>query len=213
MKLVNYASFDPELKKRGIKGLSNVGRGEREIWDQFSHDPDQLAVECRTLAVGAQSVDEQRTAKELSSDAESEHIDQPTVTEALRLTKVRLVQAFFRNAVLSSYEYRCSMCDLAVPQLLTASHIIPWSKTEHRRADPRNGLSLCALHDRAFDRGLLTVDEEKRVMISSQMPTSTSCDLQRVAFAEITGKRLTLPHRFFPDESALAYHRANVFVA
>ena len=53
--------------------------------------------------------------------------------------------------------------------LLNASHIIPWSVDKMRRADPRNGLSLCVLHDRAFDRGLIAVDEDFRIILSEKV--------------------------------------------
>src|SRR5690606_15788351 len=90
--------------------------------------------------------------------------DGPSETE--RLTRVRRVQRFFRTAVLASYEKRCAITGLAIPRLLTASHILPWSTAPARRADPSNGICLNALHDRAFDRGLLTFDEDMRVVLS-----------------------------------------------
>jgi len=112
--------------------------------------------------------------------------------------------------VLSSYENRCALTGIAVPQLLIASHIIPWSENEDRRADPTNGLSLNSLHDKAFDRHLF--DEDFRLVVSSFLRKNDVPEFQSANFAKIEGATLTLPHRFAPDPRALEEHR-NSFVA
>jgi putative restriction endonuclease len=50
MKLSNFASFDPELQKRGIKGLKNAGRSDRALWDEFETDPERIAFESQRVA-------------------------------------------------------------------------------------------------------------------------------------------------------------------
>lgn len=65
-------------------------------------------------------------------------------------------RAFFRAAVLAGYDHRCALTGLDLPELIHASHIIPWADNVPRRADPTNGIALNVLHDRAFDRGLIT---------------------------------------------------------
>jgi predicted restriction endonuclease len=96
--------------------------------------------------------------------------------------------------------------------LLNASHIIPWSVDKTRRADPQNGLSLCVLHDRAFDRGLIAVDDSFRIVLSEKAKVARAPKLHRVGLLEIEGKKLILPDRFRPDKNAFAYHRENVFL-
>jgi predicted restriction endonuclease len=98
-----------------------------------------------------------------------------------------------------------------VADLLTASHIIPWSASEPRRADPRNGLCLNALHDRAFDRGLLTFDEYLRAVVSPLLKTPTPPPLHATFLLQIESTPLRLPSRFEPDAAALAWHREVVF--
>ena len=93
-----------------------------------------------------------------------------------------------------------------------ASHIIPWSENVERRADPRNGIALNALHDRAFDRGLITFDDQLRLMISPRLETSDATPWHRDALLSLAGRALTLPARFQPDLEALAWHRALRFV-
>ena len=103
----------------------------------------------------------------------------------------------------------------AVPELLTASHIIPWSKDIARRADPCNGIALNALYDRAFDRGLITFDESFRLVLSDRLKARKKDQefpiLLEQAFLAVEGRPLHLPKRFKPDPAALKYHREGVF--
>ncbi len=97
--------------------------------------------------------------------------------------------------------------NLATPQLLVASHIIPWSENENRRADPTNGLCLNVLHDKAFDRHLISFDEDYRLVVSGILKTRDVPEFQSLNFAKIEGTKLSLPHRFAPDPIALEEHR------
>lgn len=67
-------------------------------------------------------------------------------TEAERSVKARLGQRFFRDAIMANYYERCCVCGIPIPELLIASHIIPWKDREDLRLNPSNGLCLCALH-------------------------------------------------------------------
>jgi predicted restriction endonuclease len=205
MKLVNFASFDPVQQERQIKGLRNASRADRDIWDEFNANPEELAFESQQVLL------------QLSSEArdgivEPKSLFPTSLTESTRLIRTRLVQSFFRDAVLSSYEFKCAFCSLDLPELLNASHIIPWSQNVERRADPRNGLSLCAIHDRAFDRGLLSVGESFEILLATRARLhSSESRLYLVALLEIESKVLSWPKRFAPDSEALAYHREHIF--
>ncbi len=199
MKLVNFASFDPIHQARNVRGLSNASKADREIWDEFNSNPEHLAFESQ------QSFN--RVIPQSDEQAEEQISFPDGPTEKTRTVRIRLVQTFFRNTVLASYDYRCTICELSSPELLNAGHIIPWSKSVERRADPRNGLALCAIHDRAFDRGLLTISDSFTVMLSRQAKVQTSNRMHLVALIEVEGKAISLPRRFAPDPSALAYHR------
>jgi hypothetical protein len=203
MKACNFASLDPVQRARGIKGLANRGQFEQLVWERFQADSESIPAE----AVEAY---ERLTAAPAPTPSDSP--TPPTgPTETETLVRVRRVQSFFRTTVLISYESRCALTGLSVPALLNASHIIPWSESPHRRADPRNGLCLNALHDRAFDRGLIPFDADHRLLVS---PKLAECgqphDLTRL-FTGYAGKQLRVPARFAPDGDALAYHRERVF--
>jgi len=212
MKLSNFASFDPTLRERGIKGLKNAGIAARELWEEFEADPERIAFESQTVAEAL--TDRIRTIDQ-PHEAERFEIDtsETTATDAERTVRVRLVQGFFRSAVLSSYGYKCTICRLHLPELLTASHIVPWSVDVRRRADPRNGLALCAIHDRAFDRGLIGLDESLRLLLSDRLTeTCREPGIHEAVFQAFAGKPIDLPDRFLPDLDAVAYHRTYVFL-
>lgn len=207
MKLVNFASFDPAHQARNVSGLSNTSRSDKGVWDEFNANPEELAYESQRAY--------SRVVTEAAgwSETESNEVEPslPEQTEGTRLVRIRLVQRFFRESVLSSYEYRCAFCLLDLPELLNASHIVPWRVSVERRADPRNGLALCAIHDRAFDRGLLTVTERHTVATSGRAKAAPSGRLHDVALIEVEGQPLAMPKRFLPDPVALAYHREHIF--
>jgi len=203
MKLCNFAHFDPALEERKVRGLSGASHQDRAIWDEFRADWTRLGLESQEAMA--------RICGPGRLLAEAGLVMPRGPSETVRAVRVRLVQAFFRQAVLASYVGRCAICALAVPRLLMAGHIIPWHVSRERRADPTNGLALCALHDRAFDAGLIGVDESMRVMVTDAVHCDRPPPLHRVGLLDIEGSRLAKPRRFAPDPKAIAWHRENIF--
>ena len=203
MKACNFASLDPAIKQ---KGLGNVSRADRELWDAFQAD-------ASAIADAAEESYQRLIAKEQPEpDLEPYQRAMPDgPTESIRAVRVRRVQSFFRKSVLVSYGNRCALSGLRLSELIIASHIIPWRIDEKRRADPTNGIALNALYDRAFDQGLMTFDEQFRVILSNALLDEVVDNQCAQALFDIAGRALTLPNRFRPDEAALAYHRDKVF--
>ena len=156
-KLANFARLDPTLQSRGIRGLPHGARGEEEIWREFATDGEKLAYESEKLLAERTRTPIEKFAEIDESELPAEGIDRE------RLVKSRVNQHFFRVAVLAAYNFRCCVSGLTVRPLLVASHIVPWSLDTKNRMNPRNGLCLNALHDRAFDRGLMTITADFRV--------------------------------------------------
>ena len=211
MQACNIASCDADLQARGIRGLPNRGHEAERLWADFAADPEAVAAEAEAMWDRFESGD-----SPFESAAGPKPPTTPTPpagpTEVTRAVRTRRVQRFFRNAVAASYENRCALTGLAVPELLTASHIIPWAADRSRRADPRNGLLLNALHDRAFDRGLLTFDEDLRAVLSRELKHADAPDFAVAALLKYEGRRLTPPKQFDPAADALAHHRERVFL-
>ncbi|MCC6680738.1 MAG: HNH endonuclease [Phycisphaeraceae bacterium] len=207
MKACNFASLDPAQQARNITALGNVSRADRILWDEFAANPEAIAAEAEAACARLAAEESQPDIVEQEPEVFPEG---PTETE--RTIRARRVQSFFRAAVLTSYDHRCALSGLAVPELLNASHIIPWSVSIERRADPRNGICLNALYDRSFNRGLITFDEDLRVVVSDRLRVKDPPPLHREALLGIHGQTLRIPPRFMPDQDAIAYHRQQVFI-
>lgn len=206
MKLSNFASLDPAITSTGRRGLPNVSNADKAIWTEMQADWGQFAVEARQAASELGVADPGATG-EVEGTGEP-----PDYTGADRQAEVavRIGQYSFRRAVLSAYDYRCCITGLAVPSLLIASHIKPWRVDERNRLNPQNGQCLSALHDRAFDVGIITITDEMTVSVSQAQATDEGGFFQS-ALSSYNGRSITLPEKFPPAEEFLSYHRQYVF--
>ena len=160
MKLCNLASLDPAHQRRGVSGLKGASRLDRDVWSAFQADwPDMADASADAIT---------RLAPALLKEPEVAY-DRPTETTAT--VRVRRGQDFFRATVLTAYGRRCCLTGCDVEGLLVASHIVPWAEQGHEahRLNPRNGLCLAALQDRAFDQGYIGLDDGLRVIVSAQL--------------------------------------------
>lgn len=196
MKLSNLASLDPAITSTGRSGLTGASAVDKALWQEMQQDWAAFAI--------AMAQAEKELGLEQSNAAEKN-------TSKLAEVTVRIGQQFFRSAVLSAYNQRCCVSGLANPKLLVASHIVPWSQDEVNRLNPHNGLALSALHDKAFDLGLITVDDDYRVVVSSKASDATDAFFMS-AIGSFHGKRIALPEKFYPAAQFLAFHREHIFV-
>jgi putative restriction endonuclease len=218
MKLTNLASLDPRHQSRGVKGLSNTSRADREAWKEFTGDWEKTVWESEILLakLKKQALDEQAATLELMEDSDnSETWVGPNIdaTQIERVTRVRVGQRFFRCTILASYRSQCCICRIPIPSLLIASHIIPWRDREDLRLNPHNGLCLCALHDKAFDAGLLTVDEQYRVVIARQIKDYLPNEGIETGLIQHHGRGILLPDKFVPEQEFLQYHSTKIFLS
>ncbi|MBR0036422.1 MAG: HNH endonuclease [Bacteroidales bacterium] len=124
-------------------------------------------------------------------------------------------QDYFRRMIFANYGFRCALTGIDIPQLLLASHIIPWRDKKHKqdRLNPCNGICLSALYDKAFDKGLITFSpDDYTVCLSSALRENETKEYYDQHFGCIIGKKLTLPVEYQPNRDFLAYHRDKVFV-
>lgn len=206
MKLSNFASLDPAITGTGRKGLEGASNLDREIWDEFHSDWEALAVESemlrRKLDADAQPMD----------DSEEQLVPEDFMGETRKIvTEQRIKQSFFRRAVLSSYRGRCCMSGLSESRLLVASHIVPWSRDKANRLNPSNGLCLSAIHDRAFDKGLITLTDDLKIVVSTELKRNAEAFVVEVLLP-LDGKPIELPERFVPQPEFITWHRSELFV-
>lgn len=204
-KLVNFASLDPSLKARGIKGASNVSKLDREIWTEYYENWEDLPFESEKLRAQIES----KTVEEINNIDTSELPREGKTREAI--VKVRVNQSFFRRSVLASYNNTCCITGINFPEMLIAGHIKPWSKDKQNRLNPSNGIAINALHDKAFERGLITITPEYRIKISPSLSDKKGDEIIENYFLNYDGKEIILPSKFLPDVELLKYHNDNCF--
>lgn len=130
-------------------------------------------------------------------------------------SKRRKGQDYFRRMILTNYGGRCALTGIDIPQLLLASHIIPWADKAHKqdRLNPCNGICLSALYDKAFDQGFITFSpDDYSVILSSALQEHKTAEYYNKHFGSIAGQKIQVPKDYAPKRDFLAYHRDHVFV-
>jgi putative restriction endonuclease len=205
MRLSNFASVDPFHQQRGIKGLIGGIKQVQPIWDEFINSKENLLFESeRILAELEKQSIETKFADILSG---TENLKGET---KLREVKTRVNQNVFRQIVLANYSGKCAITNIDIPDLLIASHIIPWSANEHERLNPENGICLSPLYDRAFDKGLIGIDTHYRVILSKEIKDRTAKVFYQDYFGKIEGKPIQLPQKYLPKKEFLEWHLEKV---
>ncbi|PTH94990.1 hypothetical protein BU114_13805 [Staphylococcus shinii] len=88
----------------------------------------------------------------------------------LRVGNVRVGQAKWRKQLLENYKNKCALCDIVDTDLLVASHIKPWSKAKkNEKIDLSNGIILCVLHDRLFDKGKISISDNYEILFTKSL--------------------------------------------
>jgi putative restriction endonuclease len=127
--------------------------------------------------------------------------------DALRTRATRVNQSVFRAIILHIYGNTCCITGLDIPDVNRASHILGWAVSKSTRMDPRNGLCLSATYDAAFDRHLISFDEDFRLLISRDVKDHFSSEVVRSHFHNRHGQKINMPKHFSPLQSYLQTHR------
>ena len=200
MKVGNFGSFDPELKKKGIVGLSNTSRLDEEVWNEYCNDWEKLAYDSELILA-------KLTQKPIEENIKLDLISIPEGKERERFVKQRINQSFFRNAVLSSYSNKCCISNLTCTDLLEACHIVDWSDNIKNRLNPSNGLCLNVLFHKAYDKNLLGISPDYVVYISDKMfDDKVEQENLRLFFGKYHKTKIQLPDKFLPNRDLLDIH-------
>lgn len=129
--------------------------------------------------------------------------------DRIAAAKVRIGQRAFRKIILGHYNNRCCVTGLDIPTVNRASHIIGWAdpKGKNIRMDLRNGLCLSATYDAAFDRHLISLDPDYRIILSKEIKDHYSSKSVQTYFRSIEGVRIELPNSYHPNQDYLKVHR------
>lgn len=204
-KLVNFASLDPSLKARGIKGASNASKLDVKIWDEFFNNWNTLPYESEKLLAKFENVSIEKVSNISLIDLPKEGKTRE------QIVKVRVNQSFFRSSILASYNNTCCITGIQQVEFLIAGHIKPWSLDEKNRLNPQNGIAINALHDKAFENGLLTITTDYKIKISTILFKQKKSKTIEDYFLKYDNKEIILPSRFLPDIEFLKYHNQERF--
>lgn len=204
MKLTNIASLDFRVTSTGKSGLKGASAADRNMWAEMDTDYDAFVQQLNEVV--SQLLKDAATAATLPDQEEVDYTGKNRIVQ----TAVREKQDVFRDAVLSAYDHKCCISGLANPRLLIASHIVPWRVRESTRLNPGNGLSLSVLHDKAFDLGLITINEDMTVRVSRK-GIEKADQFYRDTILSYDGHPISMPGKFTPHAEFLAYHRDEVF--
>ncbi len=204
-KLVNFASIDPVQKARGIKGASNASKLDEVIWHEYFHHTDEVPYESEKLLAKL----EHTTVEKLFDIPENELPKEGKMRE--RIVKVRVNQALFRSFILASYDNTCCITGIKQPEFLIAGHIKPWSIDEKNRLNYQNGIAINALHDKAFENGLLTITPDFKIKISSILKKQSKDTVIQEYFLRYDNKPMIMPYRSLPNVEFLKYHNHERF--
>jgi putative restriction endonuclease len=186
-----------ELLKRNV-----VGGFKQEIYDIVYNDPNLL----------------HKIAQELLENSFPTSIHEDILSAVGLEYEIENVERSkrdpsFRKRVLISYEYQCSVCNFSVRLgntllALEAAHI-KW----HQAGGPdleTNGLALCSIHHKLFDRGAFTISDSLTIEVSEQVNGANGCHEWLISFHGKPIKRPQNPNNS-PKISFLAWHTREVF--
>lgn len=203
MKIGNISAHDQNRINQGRTGLKHGSKLDSEIWEIYQQRGDELlteGIELLANTLGASQDDVPEYAA----------IDLPVGGETLVEVTKRTNQAYFRNNLLKNYQGCCCVTGLDVPDLLVASHIKPWKVSDPKteRLAPSNGLLLNALHDKAFDQGLITIDQSFKVVVSKSVKHTEASER---ALWRYHGSSIQLPLLMKPAKEFIEYHNDCIF--
>jgi putative restriction endonuclease len=204
-KLVNFARLDPELQKRGVKGMSHGSKGEEIVWNEFNGDLEKIAQASEPLLAEFRKIPLEESIGINTYDLPKEGKERDAVV------KVRVNQYFFRDVLLALYKNVCCVTGISTPSLLVAGHILPWAKSKDNRMNLSNGICLNALHDRAFESGLISITPDYQIKVSSLLKKQNKNQNIQEYFLKYEDEKIILPHVHLPNPDFLNEHYTKRF--
>lgn len=206
IRLTNFAACDPYHQNRGVKGMVGGIKQCQPIWDEFFTNQEELIFLSEQILA-----EKEHQTIEIKFDELLFDIKDLKGETKIREVKTRVNQNVFRQIVVANYSGKCAITGIDIPELLFASHIIPWSKNEDERLNPENGICLSALYDKAFDKGLIGLNDKYEILISSHLKKKQQNDYYGKYFSHLEKSKLVMPQRYMPKKEFLQYHLDEIF--
>ena len=199
-KVGNLASFDLQMKARGVDGLEHTSKLDAHVWKKYFGHWDRLAYDAEVLIAKLRN-------KELEQSLDIDLSNLPTGEERMQEVKRRVNQSFFRETVLSSYDNRCCITGINNTKLLHACHIVGWGEDEVNRTNPQNGLCLNYLFHKAYDECLIGISPDYEIFVSDKFFGEKLKEVDSLTqnyVRSYNNHKIIMPKRFLPDKELLA---------
>ncbi|MFW0737685.1 HNH endonuclease [Flavobacterium sp. T12S277] len=206
MRLGNFASVDPYHQERGVGGLKNGMNQVQPIWDEFYNNQEDLIFLSEDILAKEENTSIEKKFEDILFD-----IKDLKGQDIIRAVRTRVNQSVFRQMVLSNYDNKCSITGIDIPELLFASHIIPWSKNEEHRLNPENGICFSVLYDKAFDKGLIGINTNHEIIFSDSIKKKKETEFFNRYFASIENQKINVAQKYSPRKEFLEYHLDTIF--
>lgn len=206
MRLNNFANVEPYHQQRGIVGLSGGKKQVEPIWKEFINNKEELLFESERIL--AQK--EHKTIEDKFADVLKD-IEHLKGEYKVREVKTRVNQNVFRQIVIANYSGRCAVSGIDIPELLVASHIVPWSKNEDERLNPENGICLSPFYDQAYDKGFIGINEKFEILLSTDLRKKSKEEYHKKYLSSLEGSKITLPKKYYPSKAFLQFHLDQIF--
>ncbi|MGH2644090.1 MAG: HNH endonuclease, partial [Chitinophagaceae bacterium] len=185
-------------QRRGIVGLVGGRKQVEPIWNEFVNNKEELLFESEKILADYQNNNIETKFKDILKGIENLKGE-----TKIREVKTRINQNTFRQIVLVNYSGKCAISGIDIPELLIASHILPWSKYENERLDPQNGICLSPLYDKCFDKALIGIDTDFKIHLSESLKEKIDKPYFEKQFNDLEGREINLPEKFLPKREYL----------
>lgn len=192
-----FDNINPNQKSYAAGGFCSAAFGK--LLDYYAQDAKEkeawAILKKKTRATGVSK----KLIELFDIDKEGEDVDVKA--------RARLGQGYFRKMVLHNFDYKCCVTGLNVPQVLRASHIVGWAEDKANRMNPENGLCLSATYDAAFDKHLISFDDDYRMIVGKEIKDYYTADVTKQYFEKYEGTQIALPSHYLPSKKLLERHR------
>ena len=172
------------------------------IWDEYFHNQEELIFQSEIILAQKENI----SIEEKYNDHFIGLKDVKGETK-IREVKTRVNQSVFRQMILANYNTKCAITGIDIPELLLASHILPWSKDENERLNPENGICLSAL----YDKGLIGINQKYQVILSTSLKKKIKSSFYQTHFGAIENLKISEPIKYSPRKDFLEFHLDTIF--
>jgi putative restriction endonuclease len=177
------------------------------IWDEFNQNREKLISMSEEILASRENTTLESKYNDILFDLKDiKGVDKD------RLVKTRINQSYFRRKILSNYVDKCAITGIDISELLFASHIIPWPQNEKERLNPENEICLSALYDKAFDKGLIGINIDKKIILAPKLKNYATKEYYQQQFKSVEGQTLTAPTKYHPKQEFLEFHLDTILI-